>query len=190
MDIYQFLSSLIGSLAWPLVVIFFFYKFNEPMSKVVRSLARMKYKDFELDFGKELEGIETQSDQLPQLDLEPSIENEVIAVASISPMAAIPLAWSHLETEISKAISRLAISADYPPHNSPLKNIEILNKYECISESDYNLLNELRRLRNDISHRKIDPETITVARALDYAKIAFNLGARLQEAKYKPQESQ
>lgn len=156
------------------------------MSKVVRSLARMKYKDFELDFGKELEVIEAQSDQLPQLDLEPSIENEVIAVASISPMAAIPLAWSNLETEISNAISRLAISADYPPHNSPLKNIEILKKNECISKSDYHLLNELRRLRNEISHRAIDPATITVDRALEYAKMAFNLGARLRDAEYKP----
>lgn len=181
MDIYQFISSLVNSLIWPVVAIVFLFKFSDPLAKVVKSLARMRYKDFELDFGNELDSIESKVPELASITLDVNIEKEVEEVATISPMAAIPLAWSHVEAELSNAIKRLAISADYPAYNSSLKNIELLKEHKFIRTQDYNLLNELRKLRNNVAHNKVDPESVTVEKTLDYTKLAFGLIGRLLE---------
>lgn len=187
MDIYQFISSLVDSLIWPTVAIIFLFKFSDPLAKVVKSLARMKYKDFELDFGNELDSIESTVPELAFTTLDVNIEKEIEEVAVVSPMAAIPLTWSHVEAELSNVINRLAISPDYPAYNSALRNIELLKEHDYISIQDYNLLNELRKLRNSVAHNRVDPESVTVEKTLDYTKLAFGLIGRLLELERKPQ---
>ena len=186
MDGYQFISSLIDSLVWPIVVILFLFKFSQPLSKVVKSLARLKYKEFELDFSNELKTISEKSPDLSSTKLDSSIEKEVEEVAAISPMAGIPLAWSHVEKELSNTINRLAISPDYPGYNSPLKNIELLKENDYLNSTDYYTFNELRKLRNGVTHNQIDPDSISVEKTLNYTKLAFGLIGKLLLLKRKP----
>ncbi len=186
MDSYQFISALIDSLVWPIVAIIFLFKFSDPLSKLVKSLARMKYKDFELDFGKELASIESKNPEILPTILDVNIEKEVEEVAVVSPMAAIPLAWSHVEAELANTISRLSILPERTAYASSSKSIELLKENEFISMQDYSLLNELRKLRNNVAHNRVDPESVSVERALDYTKFAFDLIGRLLELKGNP----
>ena len=54
MDWLQFLSSVVGSLAWPATVLALVVLLRAPVTRVLLTLTRLKYKDLELDFGREL----------------------------------------------------------------------------------------------------------------------------------------
>jgi len=51
MDKLAFISNIIDTIiSWPLVVAFFFLIFRKPISIVIKSLKRVKYRDLELEF--------------------------------------------------------------------------------------------------------------------------------------------
>jgi hypothetical protein len=67
MDALQFTSSLVGSLAWPSVVLAIVVALRKPLSDLLPLLQRLKYKDLELDFGKRVEELRAEvAEELPQ----------------------------------------------------------------------------------------------------------------------------
>ncbi len=52
MDWLQFISSLVSSIAWPIVGLTFLFLFKTELARIVQRLAHLKYKDLEIDFDK------------------------------------------------------------------------------------------------------------------------------------------
>ncbi len=228
-NIFEFISSIISSLSWPLVAIFFVYKFSQPISKVIRSMARMKYRDFEINFGRELATIksnvekgateslskptpasviaqgenqqemkpneEKSNDEKPFADLlgettealsrvktvDPKVVREVADMARISPMAAIPAAWTHLDSEMLNVIESAGIQISAHEKASAVSKIHVLQESGKITDQDVRLLHDLRKLKDSVSHETVDPDSMSSDGALDYAKVAFGIASKLRE---------
>lgn len=219
MNSFEFLSSIIASLSWPLVAIFFVYKFSQPISTVIRSMARMKYRDFEINFGRELATIKSNvekvaaeslikpapasvieqgtkpNEEKPFADLldestdalardntvDPKIVREVEDMARISPMAAIPAAWTHLDSEMLNVIESAGIQISAHERASAVSKIHVLQESGKITDQDVSLLHDLRKLRDSVSHDTVDPDSMSLDGALDYTKVAFGVVSRLRE---------
>jgi hypothetical protein len=181
MDWKQFLIGLISSIAWPAVAMIFLVFFKNELSKIIRRIAHLKYKDLELDFEK----VKQQAENLHLEDIreEPesespvfsSLEDQIFDAVERAPSTAILLAWSGLETAIAAAVSRLGISPDSPSHRSPMHNIEILAKNKQLSKNHEKLLYEMRMLRNKVAHEPDSMLSISQNQAMDYATTAIDL---------------
>jgi hypothetical protein len=187
MDGLTFIAQIIESLAWPLAIVIVVLILRSPLSQVILGLKRLKYQDLELDFEKEIakleraveeatEPLEADTKQLPPAPGEnvikvETVDNSIEEVAALSPKSGIILAWNLVEKELQSAIMRLAISADYPPYLSAMRNIELLKEQGLITDLVYDLLNGLRRLRNEVIHDRPAQSTLTVDDAFDYLRI-------------------
>jgi len=191
MDVLTFIAQIIGSVAWPLAIVIVVIILRSPLSQVILGLKRLKYQDLELDFGKEIAKLESAAEEVTaplQKDakqLPSKIPSEDILkieeISALSPKSGIILAWNLAEKEVQSAVIRLAISADYPPHNSAMRNVELLKEQGLITDSVFNLLNGLSRLRNDVIHDNFSELTLSTAHALDYLRIVQKLVLMIRE---------
>jgi len=63
MDALSFIASLIRSLAWPGVVVFFVWYFAHPLAEMLLTVSRFRYKDLEVDFGKEIQEVKASAEK-------------------------------------------------------------------------------------------------------------------------------
>ena len=200
MDWLSFFAKIIESTAWPIAVVILLVIFRHPFSKVFLTLTNLKYKDLSIDFKRELGELELATkrveierknkDGADHNEIMPVVkirnrEDEIEQVASISPRAAIPLAWSMVEETLFNTVVRLAISPDYPPHNSALKNMECLREYGDMDNETYEALNRMRILRNETVHGRYNEKSITSMEALEYFGLAQKMVAKLESISWK-----
>ncbi|PXA02855.1 hypothetical protein DDZ13_14975 [Coraliomargarita sinensis] len=179
----EFIATIIDSLAWPAVVIVAFFVFKERLGAVLAKLAKVKYKDLELDFeklreqAKEIESKEPEVNpsEGPSNPTLSSLEDQILNSVESAPSAAILLAWSAVEASLASAVARLAISPESPSYRSPLHNIEVLHKHSGIQKMEIQLLHEMRMLRNKVSHEHETLKRISSEQAEDYTSTAFKL---------------
>lgn len=176
----EFTSSVIESLAWPLVILTMAIILRKPIIKIFSNLNKLTYNNLEMDFSQKLETIETQMeakeitvDDIQTSNVDIIKKKDILTVAKISPAAAITMAWSMVEQEIISTIRRLSISPDYPPNNSPLKNINLLVNAELIDNETRNILDELRKIRNKAVHGHVNNEYISYLEAEKYYELAI-----------------
>lgn len=50
----QFLIELIDKLIWPIVAIFCIYRLHRPLAALIPLAKKLKFKEFEVEFGQEL----------------------------------------------------------------------------------------------------------------------------------------
>ena len=84
---------------------------------------------------------------------------------------------------MSSAVARLAISPDSPSYRSPAHNIQMLGKYGDLPQGFTHLLNEMRILRNKVTHERESMLSIAQEQARDYANVAINMMQHLEQMK-------
>jgi hypothetical protein len=195
MDWLQFLASLIKSLAWPATLVMLVVLFRIPIRRALLTLTRLKYKDFELDFGHELKQLEKEAkaiDITPQLpkSIAPTkrdssqLLQEAAQLAQRFPEPAVAVAWQAVEDELMQAVMRLAISPDYPAHNSALRNAELLKAQDAIDKRTFELLNRMRNLRNMAVHGAHGAAYITTDEALEFLALTRGVVEKLQALRH------
>lgn len=186
MDTLEFISTLVGDLAWPLVILILILTLKKPISQILLGITKFKYNNLEMDFGKKLTEIEkTLEEKKTITDITENRDewHAIREVAEISPNAAITMAWNMVEKEIKSTIMRLAISPDYPPYNSTLKNIIKLKENGLIDQETENSLNEMRILRNRSVHSNETHIKLTYSEAIRYFEIAKKVISVLKSIK-------
>jgi uncharacterized protein YutE (UPF0331/DUF86 family) len=192
MDVLEFISSIIHALVWPIIILVIIFTLKKPLTQLLLSLSKFKYNNLEMDFGQELskleKTLEKQSNYKEHVDnskdtvgTKKDNESDILAIAEIHPSAAITVAWTMLEKEIVNTINRLAISPDYPPYNSALKNIKLLKESKYIDTATFEIINEFRQLRNNVSHAHDGRELITYLEAVKYYELAKKIMKNLTE---------
>ena len=188
-ELFDFIQSLVASLAWPVTAIVIAVILKKPVQGVFSRLNKFKYGDAEASFGSELQNIKDSAmsanikydeSTSVNLNIKKKLLEEVEQVANISPLAAIPLAWSQVESEVTDLINRLAISSDYPPHNSFLRNIELLRQENYLDRETFATLASMRKLRNEVAHVSQSKITVTVNEAIEYGKLAEAVSEKLK----------
>ena len=94
---------------------------------------------------------------------------QVDAVAQVSPLAAVPLAWSAIEAELLSAVMRLNI---YPPASSAIQNMHYLRLANYLSPERFAVMKKMYQLRNDSAHYKPPFPEISIDEALAYTRVA------------------
>ncbi len=190
MDWLQFIASLVTSLAWPITVVVLVFLLRVPLARVLLTLTHLRYKDLELDFGRELKRLEEEA---RAIHIEPKqlkeaasakrdslhLLEEAARMVEDSPELAIAVAWQALEAELMAAIMRLAASPDYPPYNSALKNAQLLKEQNTIDARTFELLNSMRMLRNAVVHGA-HKSSITSDEAAEFVALARGVVEKLQ----------
>ncbi len=183
-QIFDFISSIVGSLAWPLSAIIIAILLRNPISRLLARLGKIKYGEIEAEFTKGLEEIKMnieESKKSRELNIVGVSENtvqynnnplsiEVEEIAKTSPLAAIPFAWSKIEYALSQKAKNSNLIENY--YVQPQKIATQFLKEEKISASTYSAINTMRQLRNSVSHNHNISSELTVNDAIEYGRNA------------------
>lgn len=185
MDTLTFTAEAIKALAWPTAVVFVALMVRKPVIELLPFLRRLKYKEVELEFAKELAQLQSDitaneaaiSQNSPSLAASTS-SNRLLNIACISTRAAILEAWSELEA------ASVAVASSFwnQAPSETFKNYSRLGEYllQCkvIDEKQLVVFNKLRELRNKVAHA-IDLN-LTEEEAQIYIKLAISLIAHIR----------
>lgn len=177
MDLYTFISKVISSISWPLVLVLLIVLLRKEIRSLIPSLRSVKYKKFEIAFDQKTKELEKHAKEidLKQSDNEllPSLSaNDTIAeLIKVSPRLAVIEAFTWLESAVRDAVIRHNIGKDqfYGVRNG----FRELVKQKIIPEKYMKLFTDLRVLRNELSHN-IEAEISANASRI-YAEKAFAL---------------
>ena len=189
MDLLTFIATIVGSLAWPVFLLIVTFMLRRPIAELLPGIRKLKYKDLEVDFGKELERIEAvmdtiEDETMPKRELPVEVQPEPLPktrtelldkLADLAPNAAILESWRNVERTldfyfkcrgIERPLSNQTISGhlDYDPNFPP----QLVSAYQ-----------ELRLLRNRAAH---DRENLTSEHAKEFSSLADRLTYALVEA--------
>lgn len=192
MDALEFIASIVDSLAWPAAIAALVLILQAPLRGLLRDLTRLRYGDVEMNFGREVRELEDRAkaaglhlpkkaaQTTPGLPDSSQIIADATRLASEFPGPAVGLAWTAVEHELMQAVMRLAISADYPPYNAPIKNIELLYKEGHLDGDSRSLLDRMRRLRNAAMHPSQRAVTISADEAREFIALTGAITEKLK----------
>lgn len=107
MDWKTFIDGLIGKLSWPIAILIIVFAFKKNIVELIKVVARIKFKDFEIWFQRELKQIKGDaiSENIPDITQESksSIEQNVQKY----PVESIIKAWTDLEKAIYEKLKQL-----------------------------------------------------------------------------------
>lgn len=151
MDWLQFISSVVGSLAWPTAVIAIVILLREPLGKLVPLIRTLKYKEWQIDVGQELsavkESVEANADQPDEQAEEPTPVFRQLAL--IEPRAAVLSAWAPVEL----ALKDLGLKRGIYKMGMPIYVVaDTLSKTGVLDSTTYEALGRLKRIRNEAVH--------------------------------------
>lgn len=174
MDTMTFISNIIGSIAWPLIVIIavliFKLQLIELFGSITRLVDRIKYiKHGETEINTTLNEVKTKTKHLP---LEPDDEKEIKKITSSkeNPKMIIQKAYDSLE---STAKESLGIST--------LPHIELEAKLKDeIPEDTFNIFTQMKDIRNKVA---FEPLGVTTEASTDYSASALRLSKYFKDLK-------
>jgi uncharacterized protein YutE (UPF0331/DUF86 family) len=186
MDALSFTAEAIKALAWPTATVLVALMVRKPVVELLPFLKRLKYKEVELEFSKELAQLKTEaetqakgSEIAHQTPIAISSNSRLLNLASISTSAAILEAWSELE---SVAIAVASAIWNQPPSDI-FKNYPRLGDYlyqnKVIDEKQRAIFNKLRELRNKAAHA-VDLN-LSESEARTYIELAAALTSHIRE---------
>jgi uncharacterized protein YutE (UPF0331/DUF86 family) len=184
----EFVASVIASLAWPLSITLMFCVLRRPIIQLVPLLRRLKIKEIELEFREGLDAAKPKVALMAddrQMVIEGFLKKReyYIRLAEVSKRSAIIEAWLEVETAMSDAYVRL-VEEGMKVFMERRETADFLRGRNLISEDDYKLYEELRRLRNKAAH-EIDNLDINDAIVREYIDLALNVAAKIRALKVK-----
>jgi len=155
--------KLIDVIAWPSVILILGFSFRSEIRRVAVRLTKLKYKDLEATFDKELNTIESNVkvfESLPSAPVEDGSENieeipsnkpfaQILRIAEVSPRASIVEAWREIENVVTR------IAQNRGMHRNAFSGANIIKKLIESDSVDKSLLDEyqrMRKLRNEAAH--------------------------------------
>lgn len=179
MDALSAIVELVKALAWPVSVFAMIFLLRKPIQGLIGSIreGRVKYKDLEFTFKRDLEEARQSIELLPQQPVsalrapaEPEI-SDLMALAQVSPRAAVIEAWTRLEAAATEFAQKHA-PPDIAKHRRPsVIFLEVLRRNDAIPAAVMTAIQKLRDIRNRTVHTpEFQP---SVDDAEEYVLLAF-----------------
>lgn len=173
----EFLIELLDKLIWPSVVLVCLYLFKVPIKSLIKNTQSFKYKDLELDFGKELKAV-TEKAEIAFPELKQDKKTILINSADKMPNSAVLEAWKTVDQSAEALIRSKRSDVDLNL-NTRYKTMEnILIKGKIVDPKTGKIFNELRQLRNKVAHAT-DYE-VGKGEAIQYIELCFKLIGHLK----------
>jgi len=180
MDIFTLISNLSNALAWPIAVCILAFMLKADLSKALSNVRKLKHKDTEINFGREIKETSTaasQSESFPKDDIPNDRSNEL---ALLSPRGAVIESWLNVEQSLHEFAKRHDIETD---SNKPfsIQNIIWHNlDYNILGKGTIEILERLRRLRNEAVH--LQDYNISHESAKEYQSLSKRVIQVVQQA--------
>ncbi|WP_027715670.1 hypothetical protein [Desulfuromonas sp. TF] len=165
MNFFEFIASIISSLAWPVTLVAITYYFREPLLEILKNIKTLKFKDAQIDITKDLEELHLSSPQ--NLNKAPITENQTKLI-DLSPRGAILEAWIEFESLIKEIavqegvpVSRVGGMRGNIVEYDSYTIMQQLMMNEKISLENFKRFEKLKRVRNKAVHAtdfQITPE--------------------------------
>lgn len=187
MDWLTFVSKVIEALAWPSVVAGLLLYLRKDLPRLITSLRKLKFKEVEVEFGEAAKKVAVATSAavpLPGPDAklagenERDVERQLLAIADLSPRAAILEAWLRIEAA-AVAIIRKHGHTTLNATPGPLRLREGLEAIGILTPPQVEAYDGLRRLRNEAVHT---PDADFTASAIsNYIQAALSMAAYLED---------
>lgn len=183
MDWKTFIANIVGSLAWPLVVVFIVWLLKDKIGDLLPRLKKLKHKDTELEF---IEGVKelVRVEKLPIADESNDLmtsRKALQVIANISPRSAVIEAYRIVEVAAVKAIGKA-----YPDLQGKdiTKQVQIskMLRDKVLNTDRYVQLRELLLLRNKAAHA--EDFSLTGSPIETYIDVALSIANELEH--YQP----
>lgn len=177
MDNLEFISKIIESVAWPLSTLVLIAILRKPIRDLIPLISKLKYKDIEMQFDKNLYRLsEKVNYELPKVQNEKETEelrDRVMKIIQISPKSSIIEVWRAVESSIIENVTNNKLEVDSRFLKYPIKLAETLLKNHLISESQYEIIEDMRKLRNEVVH--YDKKEVSKNNAMEYLQSGIKL---------------
>lgn len=155
----EHLVRIIEALAWPGVALIALFVLRRPIADLIPMLQRLKYKDLELEFERDLDKLREEArDARSKTTLPPSDESVVAdldyylqQVRESSPRNAVIEAWLGLESSAVSTATHFKLMPE-GARVTASSAIKALVTAGVLSDNDMRIINELRLLRNKAVH--------------------------------------
>jgi hypothetical protein len=178
-DWLSFIAAIVKAVAWPLTVLGIFFVLRRPLMGLFPLIARLKFRDLELDFGRRLAEVRAEAAALPAARSPESNlpgDDALQQLAAAAPRAAILEAWLRLEAAALAAARQQGTTEPVSHLRSPTRLIEALEEHGVIDARQAAVFHELRSLRNSATH------ALGFEPGEDAARDYVNVAARLQQS--------
>jgi hypothetical protein len=186
-DRLTFISKVVEALAWPIAFYAVLLVIRKELPAIIRSLRKLKFKDFELEFGEAAKAVAAEAKEAvpsskPNISLAGQPREEIAlhlaAIAEISPRAAILESWLQVERAAADIIQKrsMSILSSMP---GPMRLRDGLIRLGILNEKQLEVFESLRTLRNEAVHY-YDAEFSKAAIA-NYIEAAITIAVYLEE---------
>ena len=181
MQLLDFTAKIIASLAWPVTLLAIIFFLRKPIKNLLPFLERLKYKDFELSFHRQLEEVMETSDikQATQ-----GKDSELERLALTSPKTSVLQAWHELEMAAEAKLKELqpAIRQIKSGPDGALGYFEYMG---ALIPRTKKALSQLRTLRNQAAH--LPDSALSLQDARGYIQVAETVKKQIQSLTMIPQ---
>lgn len=180
----EFLSSVVGSIAWPAVVLAGLFILKSPIESAIPRLSKLKFKELEAEFDRDLDKIEQEAKEagfeaIEDAEVVKDFQESLRQIAEISPNAAIVEAFRKIERSAKNLLQAKGHAPDYKVV-APYRLIErVLEKTDTLGKREVKIFRDLRQLRNKVTHLDFSASR---NQADEYIELAALLIAKMDEA--------
>ena len=174
----EFLSEIIGSIAWPLAIVILCFHFKQPIISAIGNLRSIKYGNTEATFNRELaitseaaKAIETSDPNIADANKEKI--TELIKFSQSSPTSAIIAAWEEVEKAARNYVEKSGLALKSDPSRPYFHLQTFLADNKLLPRAEIETFRELRMMRNRAAHA--NELEITEDQARRYIRIADRL---------------
>ena len=183
MDWKQFVSQLIGSLAWPIAVLICVALLRKVIADLVPLIRKLKYSELELHFGKEIAALKDVAEVALPSEISTKGQEEnletLIRLSKVRPRTAIKEAWLKVERALISLAKKRSLQPEPIVWTMPMVLGALMFNAGIISDSQYTLLSKLRQLASEAERAPID--SLTSDDAMDVVGLSLRLAASLGE---------
>lgn len=160
----ELLSSIINSIAWPVAIIIIIGFLKKPISQLINTIIKIKYKDFEIhrDLNNQANSIQENTDSIVTSEDPSVLENLMSELSNYHTI-------EQLDSELDKKVldlylvsqdPRRDISFSDPSHHiqSTIFRASYLHSKEIITEDMYRVIRDLKEMFDKIDY--IDNKTM------------------------------
>jgi hypothetical protein len=148
LQLLDFTAKIVASLVWPVTLLVIIFFLRKPIRNLLPFLERLKYKDFELSFRRQLEDALHTSDvrQVTQVE-----DSKLAKLALASPRASVLQAWQELE-EVAQARFKELQPKTRETKLDPDGALGYFEFMGALIPRTKKALSQLRALRNQAAH--------------------------------------
>lgn len=194
MTLLEFIARICAAAAWPVTVLIIVILLRRQIAKIMERLSRLRYKDLDIDFARELEHLRSTALEanVPAQLRAPSTNDPIMRPLELAdrlaqdfPEASVSFAWAALETALYDALGRVSGNEQlrFDPYNA-VAIARHLRDTGRLDPKTVELLTEMRNLRNHAVHHPGHASLgMTSTEATEYVAHARGLISRLAELK-------